>query len=68
MQFQRNVDKYAKERGMKRCQKPDRVTIPNWGTEITVGSHKGEKLTSYAQCWDMICEGVKGTAFLNGIK
>ena len=67
MQFQRNIDKYAKEHEMKRSQKPDRVAIPNWGIEITVGSHKGEKLTSYAQGWDMICEIMKDTTLLDGI-
>lgn len=54
MQVQRTIYKYAKENGLKKAQKPDRVLTPNWGTIITVGSHKGERLCSYRQAWDII--------------
>lgn len=41
---------------------------PNWGAIIQIGSHKGERLISYSQAWDIIAEVSKGTMFLEGIK
>ena len=67
MQLQRNLDAYAKANGLKTSKCADRVCTPNWGFEITIGKHAGEKLTSYAQCWDMFCECLKGTDALKGI-
>lgn len=68
MQVQRNIEKYAKENGLKPSKKSDRVGAPKWGTIIQIGSHKGERLSSYSQAWDIITETLKGTTFLEGIK
>ena len=68
MQVQRNIDKYAKENGLKPGKRSDRVGTPHWGTIIQSGSHKGERLSSYGQSWDIITETLKGTTFLEGIK
>jgi hypothetical protein len=67
-QLQRNLNIYAKEHGMKISKTADRVRTPIWGTEIIIGSHKGEKLLSYAQSWDLISETLKGTPCMEGIQ
>lgn len=67
-QFQRNVAKYAKENGLPVPKSSDRVLTPRWGSVVTIGSHKGEMLTSYAQAWDIIEETLRGTTLLEGLK
>lgn len=68
-QLQWNIRAYAKKEGLpvQKCS-PDRVLVPHFGEIITVGSQKGKKLRSYAQCWDCLCETLAGTDFLKGIE
>lgn len=68
MQLQRNIDKYAKENGLKRTQKPDRVSIPNFGSIIKYGKYQGQVLRSYKQSWDMVYDVLKNTDLMKGIK
>lgn len=68
MMMQRNLRAYAIENNLPYEKvKTDRVSTPNWGILITTGKHKGEKLISYSQSWDIIKEILKGTPSLNGI-
>lgn len=67
-QLQRNLNKYAKEHGMKISKTADRIGTPKWGSEIIIGSHKGEKITSYAQCWELMKELLTGTPCMEGIE
>lgn len=68
MQLQRNINKYAEEKSLPKSKNTDRVSTPNWGTIITIGSQKGEILTSYKQAWEIICETFSDTGFLCGIE
>lgn len=67
MQLQRNLNAYGKANGLKTTKCADRVGVPKWGAEITIGKYAGEKLTSYAQSWEILCEALKGTDVLKGI-
>ena len=67
-QLQRNMAKEAKANGSKVSTKADRVGTPHWGTEILVGSYKGEKLRSYAQAWDILKECLGKTSLFEGIE
>ncbi len=67
MQVQRNIDKYGREYGFDRCVNTDRFKRPDFGIKITYGKYAGQILRSYEQAWDMICEGLKGTPFLDGV-
>ena len=67
-QFQRNAARHAKEYGLKAPKSADRIPTPKWGTIVPIGSHKGERLSSYAQTWDIISEMLKGTTLLEGIE
>ena len=55
-QLNRDIDQQARKAGMKPKGKSDRIPVPHWGWIIPVGSHKGEKLVSYAQAWDLTSE------------
>ena len=68
MRLQRNINKYGEENGMSKSKATDKVKTPKWGTIITVGSQKGETLTSYKQAWEIICETLSDTGFLCGIE
>jgi hypothetical protein len=65
--LQRNLNRYAKENGLRRSRTADRVMTPNWGSVIVAGKHEGEILRSYEQCWEMMAEFLKGTPAFNGI-
>lgn len=67
-QLQRNIARYAKATGGRPVRTADRVRVPNFGTRITAGKHEGEILRSYAQCWDMMREALRGTELLAGIQ
>ena len=67
MQLQRNIDRYGKENGLKRTQKPDRVNRPNFGTIIQYGKYQGQVLRSYKQTWDMVYDVLKNTDIMKGI-
>lgn len=67
MQVQRNLDKYAKEHGLKRTQKPDRVNRPNFGVVIPYGKYQGQVLRSYEQCCDMVYDVLKDTPVMDGV-
>lgn len=66
--LQRNLDRYAKENGLRRCRNVDRVMIPNWGTVIVAGQYEGQILRSYKQCWEMMAEFLRGTPAFDGIE
>ena len=68
MQLRRNLNTYAKKNGMRTSKTTDFIHAPNWGIVITSGKHKGEKLCSYEQCWDMVTGMFEGSEVLQGIK
>ncbi len=67
MQLLRNMKADVEKKGIKTKMMTDRVNTPNWGNEIPTGKYKGQKLTSYEQCWDMLCEVLKGTPAMNDL-
>ena len=67
-QLQRNMAKSSKENMQVIFHSADRINTPNWGVEITYGSHKGEKLHSYQQCWDMLKDVLGKTYLFEGIQ
>ena len=67
-QLQHNIRVYGKAHGMGPYKSADRVAVPHWGVIITAGKHEGERLTSYAQAWDMVKDCLKGTNLLQGIE
>lgn len=54
MQFQRNLNKYAKEHGLAPSKHTDRVPTPHFGTVMLAGKYKGQVLSSYEQAWDIV--------------
>ncbi len=67
-QLQRNLFLFGKANGMGPYKSADRVAPPHWGTIIPTGKHAGERLTSYAQAWDMVSDCLKGSDLLQGIE
>lgn len=65
MQVKRNIRKYGEG---YRPKITDRIITPKWGTNIVFGIHKGEKLTSYKQAWDVVAEVFEGTVFMKDIR
>lgn len=67
-QMQRNLQRYAKEHGMKGSN-ADRVGRPHFGVVIAGGIHAGETLRSYQQAWDTLyftlkdCDCMRGIAY-----
>lgn len=68
MQALRNMKADLKKQGIETKMPTDRINTPHWGAEIKIGKYAGQKLTSYEQCWDMICEALKNTPAMNGLR
>ena len=43
------------------------MNTPKWGSVVEIGKHKGEKLQSYEQAWDIFWEVLKDTDCMKGI-
>ena len=58
-QFAANINEYAEKNGLKKSRQIYRFPIPKFGTIVEYGKYKGQKLTSYKMCWDVIYDTIK---------
>lgn len=66
MQLMRNINKHAKENGMKTSKRTDRVQVPNWNAMSEI---VGTPIRSYNQAWELLLKTFENCPqLLEGIK
>jgi hypothetical protein len=66
MQLMRNINKYAKENGIKTSKRTDRIAVPNWNAMSEIN---GTPIRSYNQAWELLLKTFENCPhLLEGIK